>query len=61
MMSWCNGDITHLCGPRGAEECEKISALHELKDDEMWMMIEADSEEADDVLMFEVAHEQRLL
>ena len=52
---------THGAGSGGAEVGEQVSSLHQLEDDELRVVVEADTEQPDDVVVLEVAHEQRLL
>ena len=51
----------YLCVPGGPEVGQKVSALHELQDDELWVVMETDAQQPQDVRVFEVTHQQRFL
>ena len=52
---------THDSGSRSSQIWQQVAALHQFEDDELRIVVEADSEQLEDVFVLEVAHQQRLL
>lgn len=52
---------THRWGSTLSEEAQQIAALHQLHYDVEVVVVEADSDECEDVFVLEVAHQLRLL
>ena len=48
-------------GPAGAEVGEQVPALHQLQDQEVGVIVQADGDQAQDVLVLEVPHQLCLL
>ena len=53
-------DWTHGGGSGGAKEGEQVPALHQLHDDEVRVVVQADAEQPQDVLVLEVLHQYGL-